>query len=165
MASKKKKPISSEFNTIDVCAEVSKEAPAEVLTESDKIQAKAGTIDISISDEIKQKLDSVDRLADENAKYAEEVSHLQARIAEYIQEISDIKKQEQADSSAEIVKLKLEIDGLKSENARLRAELEDITKRNSKPIHGATPPPISPLPRLTPNCYRRRIIGEYPTWN
>ena len=84
MASKKKKPISSEFNTIDVGVEVSKETSTETLTESDKIQAKAGTIDISISDEIKQKLDSVDRLADENAKYAEEVSNLQSRIAEYI---------------------------------------------------------------------------------
>ena len=75
MATKKKKPTAAEFNTVDVESEISDNTPtAEVLSESDKIQAKAGTLDLSISDEIKQKLDSVDKLMDENAKYAERVS-------------------------------------------------------------------------------------------
>lgn len=141
MASKKKKPISSEFNTIDVVAEVSKEAPAEALTESDKMQAKAGTVDLSISEEIRQKLDSADRLADENAKYAEEVASLQERLAGYIQEISDIRQREQPDSSAEIARLRLEIDGLKAENAKLKAALEAAAEQNRPFIRDAAQAP------------------------
>ena len=54
MATKKKKPTAAEFNTVDVKAETSNKASvAETLSESDKIQAKAGTINLSISDEIK----------------------------------------------------------------------------------------------------------------
>ena len=89
MATKKKKPTAAEFNTVDVESETSDKASVvEILSESDKIQSKAGTLDLSISDEIKQKLDSIDKLMDENAKYAERVSQLQDCIAGYISEIA-----------------------------------------------------------------------------
>lgn len=168
MASKKKKPISSEFNTVDVEAETSKIVKAETMSESDKIQAKAGTIDLSISEEIQQKLDSIDKLADENAKYAEEIINLQERLAGYIQEIADLKSQkhEHTDSFAETARLNAEIDRLKSENEKLKAALDAANKQN-RPFIRDTALQTGPAssPRLTANCYRRRIIGEYPSWN
>lgn len=149
MATKKKKPTAAEFNTVDVESETSDEAPAtEILSESDKIQAKAGTLNLSISDEIKLKLDSVDRLADENAKYAAQVAQLQDRIAEYISEIARLNKRVAELSNAEENVKKLE-----SEIAKFKA---------APPNH---PPRPASKARLMPNCYRRRIIGEYPSWN
>ena len=87
MATKKKKPAASEFSTIDVETETSAKVSDAEMSESEKMQVKAGTISLGISEEIKQKLDSIDKLADENAKYAAEVSYLQGRIADYISEI------------------------------------------------------------------------------
>jgi len=148
MATKKKKPTAAEFNTVDVESETSNKAPAtEILSESDKIQVKAGTLDLSISDEIKQKLDSIDRLMDENAKYAERVSQLQDCIAGYISEIAQLNKKIAELSGAEEKAKKLE-----SEIANLKSMIPN------------RPPPVRQT-QLTPNCYRRRIIGEYPSWN
>lgn len=148
MATKKKKPTAAEFNTVDVESETSDKAPAtEILSESDKIQAKAGTLDLSISDEIKQKLDSIDKLMDENAKYAERVSQLQDCIAGYISEITQLNKKIAELSGAEEKAKKLE-----SEIVKLKSMIPN------------RPPPVRQT-QLTPNCYRRRIIGEYPSWN
>ena len=148
MATKKKKPTAAEFNTVDVESETSYKAPvAEILSESDKIQSKAGTLDLSISDEIKQKLDSIDKLMDENAKYAERVSQLQDCIAGYISEIAQLNKKIAELSAAEEKTKKLE-----SEIVKLKAMMP------------TRPQPVRQT-HLTPNCYRRRIIGEYPSWN
>ena len=148
MATKKKKPTAAEFNTVDVESETQGKAPvAEILSESDKIQSKAGTLDLSISDEIKQKLDSIDKLMDENAKYAERVSQLQDCIAGYISEIAQLNKKiaELSDAEEKTKKLESEIVKLKS-----------MIPTRQQPVHQT---------HLTPNCYRRRIIGEYPSWN
>ena len=148
MATKKKKPTAAEFNTVDVESENSDKASvAEILSESDKIQSKAGTLDLSISDEIKQKLDSIDKLMDENAKYAERVSQLQDCIAGYISEIAQLNKKIAELSAAEEKTKKLE-----SEIVKLKAMMP------------TRPQPVRQT-HLTPNCYRRRIIGEYPSWN
>ena len=149
MATKKKKPTAAEFNTVDVESETQGKAPvAEILSESDKIQSKAGTLDLSISDEIKQKLDSIDKLMDENAKYAERVSQLQDCIAGYISEIAQLNKKitELSDAEEKAKKLESEIVKLKS-----------MIPNRQQPVRRQT--------QLTPNCYRRRIIGEYPSWN
>ena len=149
MATKKKKPTAAEFNTVDVESETQDKAPvAEILSESDKIQSKAGTLDLSISDEIKQKLDSIDKLMDENAKYAERVSQLQDCIAGYISEIAQLNKKitELSDAEEKAKKLESEIANLKS-----------MIPNRQQPVRRQT--------QLTPNCYRRRIIGEYPSWN
>ena len=149
MATKKKKPTAAEFNTVDVESETQSKAPvAEILSESDKIQSKAGTLDLSISDEIKQKLDSIDKLMDENAKYAERVSQLQDCIAGYISEIAKLNKKiaELSDAEEKAKKLESEIVKLKS-----------MMPNRQQPVRRQT--------QLTPNCYRRRIIGEYPSWN
>lgn len=149
MATKKKKPTAAEFNTVDVESETQSKAPvAEILSESDKIQSKAGTLDLSISDEIKQKLDSIDKLMDENAKYAERVSQLQDCIAGYISEIAQLNKKiaELSDAEEKAKKLESEIVKLKS-----------MMPNRQQPVRRQT--------QLTPNCYRRRIIGEYPSWN
>ena len=149
MATKKKKPTAAEFNTVDVESETQGKAPvAEILSESDKIQSKAGTLDLSISDEIKQKLDSIDKLMDENAKYAERVSQLQDCIAGYISEIAQLNKKiaELSDAEEKAKKLESEIVKLKS-----------MMPNRQQPVRRQT--------QLTPNCYRRRIIGEYPSWN
>ena len=149
MATKKKKPTAAEFNTVDVESETQGKAPvAEILSESDKIQSKAGTLDLSISDEIKQKLDSIDKLMDENAKYAERVSQLQDCIAGYISEIAQLNKKiaERSDAEEKAKKLESEIVKLKS-----------MMPNRQQPVRRQT--------QLTPNCYRRRIIGEYPSWN
>ena len=54
MATKKKKPIASEFSTVDVQSETACETQSdETLSESDKLQEKAGTVELRISDEIK----------------------------------------------------------------------------------------------------------------
>ena len=149
MATKKKKPTAAEFNTVDVESETQDKAPvAEILSESDKIQSKAGTLDLSISEEIKQKLDSIDKLMDENAKYAERVSQLQDCIAGYISEIAQLNKKITELSDAEEKAKKLE-----SEIAKLKAMIQN----HQQPVRRQT--------QLTPNCYRRRIIGEYPSWN
>ena len=149
MATKKKKPTAAEFNTVDVESETQGKAPvAEILSESDKIQSKAGTLDLSISDEIKQKLDSIDKLMDENAKYAERVSQLQDCIAGYISEIAQLNKKiaELSDAEEKAKKLESEIVKLKS-----------MIPNRQQPVRRQT--------QLTPNCYRRRVIGEYPSWN
>ena len=149
MATKKKKPTAAEFNTVDVESETQGKAPvAEILSESDKIQSKAGTLDLSISDEIKQKLDSIDKLMDENAKYAERVSQLQDCIAGYISEIAQLNKKitELSDAEEKAKKLESEI-----------AKLKSMMPNRQQPVRRQT--------QLTPNCYRRRIIGEYPSWN
>ena len=149
MATKKKKPTAAEFNTVDVASETSDKAQvAEILSESDKIQSKAGTLDLSISDEIKQKLDSIDKLMDENAKYAERVSQLQDCIAGYISEIAQLNKKiaELSDAEEKAKKLESEI-----------AKLKSMIPNRQRPVRRQT--------QLTPNCYRRRIIGEYPSWN
>ena len=149
MATKKKKPTAAEFNTVDVESETQDKAPVtEILSESDKIQSKAGTLDLSISDEIKQKLDSIDKLMDENAKYAERVSQLQDCIAGYISEIAQLNKKiaELSDAEEKAKKLESEIVKLKS-----------MIPNRQQPVRRQT--------QLTPNCYRRRIIGEYPSWN
>ena len=149
MATKKKKPTAAEFNTVDVESETQGKAPvAEILSESDKIQSKAGTLDLSISDEIKQKLDSIDKLMDENAKYAERVSQLQDCIAGYISEIAQLNKKitELSDAEEKTKKLESEI-----------AKLKSMIPNRQQPVRRQT--------QLTPNCYRRRIIGEYPSWN
>ena len=149
MATKKKKPTAAEFNTLNVESETQGKAPvAEILSESDKIQSKAGTLDLSISDEIKQKLDSIDKLMDENAKYAERVSQLQDCIAGYISEIAQLNKKitELSDAEEKAKKLESEIVKLKS-----------MMPNRQQPVRRQT--------QLTPNCYRRRIIGEYPSWN
>ena len=149
MATKKKKPTAAEFNTVDVESETQGKAPvAEILSESDKIQSKAGTLDLSISDEIKQKLDSIDKLMDENAKYAERVSQLQDCIAGYISEIAQLNKKitELSDADEKAKKLESEI-----------AKLKSMIPNRQQPVRRQT--------QLTPNCYRRRIIGEYPSWN
>ena len=149
MATKKKKPTAAEFNTVDVESETQSKAPvAEILSESDKIQSKAGTLDLSISEEIKQKLDSIDKLMDENAKYAERVSQLQDCIAGYISEIAQLNKKiaELSDAEEKAKKLESEIVKLKS-----------MMPNRQQPVRRQT--------QLTPNCYRRRIIGEYPSWN
>ena len=149
MATKKKKPTAAEFNTVDVESETQGKAPvAEILSESDKIQSKAGTLDLSISDEIKQKLDSIDKLMDENAKYAERVSQLQDCIAGYISEIAQLNKKitELSDAEEKAKKLESEI-----------AKLKSMIPNRQQPVRRQT--------QLTPNCYRRRIIGEYPSWN
>ena len=149
MATKKKKPTAAEFNTVDVESETQGKAPvAEILSESDKIQSKAGTLDLSISDEIKQKLDSIDKLMDENAKYAERVSQLQDCIAGYISEIAQLNKKitELSDAEEKAKKLESEI-----------AKLKSMIPNRQQPVRRQI--------QLTPNCYRRRIIGEYPSWN
>lgn len=149
MATKKKKPTAAEFNTVDVESETQDKAQvAEMLSESDKIQSKAGTLDLSISDEIKQKLDSIDKLMDENAKYAERVSQLQDCIAGYISEIAQLNKKiaELSDAEEKAKKLESEIVKLKS-----------MIPNRQQPVRRQT--------QLTPNCYRRRVIGEYPSWN
>ena len=149
MATKKKKPTAAEFNTVDVESETQDKAQVtEILSESDKIQSKAGTLDLSISDEIKQKLDSIDKLMDENAKYAERVSQLQDCIAGYISEIAQLNKKitELSDAEEKAKKLESEI-----------AKLKSMIPNNQQPVRHQT--------QLTPNCYRRRIIGEYPSWN
>ena len=149
MATKKKKPTAAEFNTLNVESETQGKAPvAEILSESDKIQSKAGTLDLSISDEIKQKLDSIDKLMDENAKYAERVSQLQDCIAGYISEIAQLNKKiaELSDAEEKAKKLESEI-----------AKLKSMMPNRQQPVRRQT--------QLTPNCYRRRIIGEYPSWN
>ena len=149
MATKKKKPTAAEFNTVDVESETQGKAPvAEILSESDKIQSKAGTLDLSISDEIKQKLDSIDKLMDENAKYAERVSQLQDCIAGYISEIAQLNKKiaELSDAEEKAKKLESEI-----------AKLKSMIPNRQQPVRRQT--------QLTPNCYRRRVIGEYPSWN
>ena len=149
MATKKKKPTAAEFNTVDVESETQSKAPvAEILSESDKIQSKAGTLDLSISDEIKQKLDSIDKLMDENAKYAERVSQLQDCIAGHISEIAQLNKKiaELSDAEEKAKKLESEI-----------AKLKSMMPNRQQPVRRQT--------QLTPNCYRRRIIGEYPSWN
>ena len=149
MATKKKKPTAAEFNTVDVESETQDKAQVtEILSESDKIQSKAGTLDLSISDEIKQKLDSIDKLMDENAKYAERVSQLQDCIAGYISEIAQLNKKiaELSDAEEKAKKLESEIVKLKS-----------MMPNRQQPVRRQT--------QLTPNCYRRRIIGEYPSWN
>lgn len=71
---------------------------------------------MSISDEIKQKLDSIDKLMDENAKYAERVSQLQDCIAGYISEIAQLNKKitELSDAEEKAKKLESEIAKLKS---------------------------------------------------
>ena len=75
MATKKKKPVSAEFNTIDVDQATS--APvAEGMTASDELQAKAGVVELSLSEEVRQKIDAYEKLAEENAKYAQQVSEL-----------------------------------------------------------------------------------------
>lgn len=158
MATKKKKPAAAEFNTLDVSAETSTGGPDAEMTESDKILAKAGTVDPGLSDEIRQKIDSADKLAEENARYSEEIADLQERIVGYIKEIAELKSQHTADSSAEIVRLRQEIEDLKSENAKLKAGLR--APQGQPPAVGRVYPQT-----LTPNCYRRRIIGEYPSWN
>lgn len=164
MSSKKKKPVQSEFSTVNVEAEVSSEASgAADMSESDKLLEKSGTIRLSISDEVKQKLDAVDKLTEQNAGYAKQVSELQDRIAEYIQEIAELKEQaaKPADGGEDAAALKAEI-------ARLKAELE-ANKRKPEPRPEVKSAPKLPFPQgrpgLSPNCYRRRIIGEYPTWN
>jgi len=164
MSSKKKKPVQSEFSTVNVEAEVSGEASgAADMSESDKLLEKSGIIRLSISDEIKQKLDAVDKLTEQNAGYAKQVSELQDRIAEYIQEIAELKEQaaKPADGGEDAAALKAEI-------ARLKAELE-ANKRKLEPRPEVKSAPKPPFPQgrpgLSPNCYRRRIIGEYPTWN
>lgn len=167
MSSKKKKPVQSEFSTVNVEAEVSGEASGVAdMSESDKLLEKSGTIRLSISDEIKQKLDAVDKLTEQNAGYAKQVSELQDRIAEYIQEIAELKEQAAkpavpADGGEDMAALKAEI-------ARLKAELE-ANKRKPEPRPEVKSAPKPPFPQgrpgLSPNCYRRRIIGEYPTWN
>ena len=149
MATKKKKPTAAEFNTLNVESETQGKAPvAEILSESDKIQSKAGTLDLSISDEIKQKLDSIEKLMDENAKYAERVSQLQDCIAGYISEIAQLNKKitELSDAEEKAKKLESEI-----------AKLKSMMPNRQQPVRRQT--------QLTPNCYRRRIIGEYPSWN
>ena len=149
MATKKKKPTAAEFNTVDVESETQGKAPvAEILSESDKIQSKAGTLDLSISDEIKQKLDSIDKLMDENAKYAERVSQLQDCIAGYISEIAQLNKKitELSDAEEKAKKLESEI-----------AKLKSMIPNRQQPVRRQT--------QLTPNCYRRRFIGESPSWN
>ena len=149
MATKKKKPTAAEFNTLNVESETQGKAPvAEILSESDKIQSKAGTLDLSIADEIKQKLDSIDKLMDENAKYAERVSQLQDCIAGYISEIAQLNKKitELSDAEEKAKKLESEI-----------AKLKSMMPNRQQPVRRQT--------QLTPNCYRRRIIGEYPSWN
>ena len=148
MATKKKKPTAAEFNTVDVESETLDKAPGtEILSESDKIQIKAGTLDLSISDEIKQKLDSIDKLMDENAKYAERVSQLQDCIAGYISEIAQLNKKI------------AELSGVEEKAKKLESEIVKL-----KSMVPNRPPPVRPT-QLTPNCYRRRIIGEYPSWN
>jgi len=164
MSSKKKKPVQSEFSTVNVEAEVSGEASgAADMSESDKLLEKSGTIRLSISDEIKQKLDAADKLMEQNARYAEQVSELQDRIAGYIQEIAELKEQaaKPAGGGEDAAALKAEI-------ARLKAELEaNKQKPEPRPEVKSAPKPLFPQgrPGLSPNCYRRRIIGEYPTWN
>lgn len=148
MATKKKKPTAAEFNTVDVESEISDKAPVtEILSESDKIQVKAGTLDLSISDEIKQKLDSIDKLMDENAKYAERVSQLQDCIAGYISEIAQLNKKI------------AELSGAEEKAKKLESKIVEL-----KSMIPNSPPPVRQT-QLTPNCYRRRIIGEYPSWN
>lgn len=102
---------------------------------------------MSISDEIKQKLDSIDKLMDENAKYAERVSQLQDCIAGYISEIAQLNKKI------------AELSGAEEKAKKLEAEIVKL-----KSMVPNRPPPVRQT-QLTPNCYRRRIIGEYPSWN
>ena len=164
MSSKKKKPVQSEFSTVNVEAEVSGEASgAADMSESDKLLEKSGTIRLSISDEIKQKLDAADKLMEQNAGYAEQVSELQDRIVGYIQEIAELKEQVAKSAGGGE-----DVDALKAEIAKLKAELEaNKQKPEPRPEVKSAPKPPFPQgrPGLSPNCYRRRIIGEYPTWN
>jgi len=91
MSAKKKKPVSQEFSTVN--PEVGEQPLPEGMSASDVIEARSGTVGISLSEEVKQKLDAFEAVSSENAKYAEMVADLHDRIAVYIGEISDLKAQ------------------------------------------------------------------------
>jgi hypothetical protein len=65
----KKKPVSSEFNTLKL-ESLSSDADSNV-SSGEKLISKNNIVQLSISDEVKQKIESYDNLEKENAKYAQ----------------------------------------------------------------------------------------------
>lgn len=161
---KKKKPVSTEFNTLNLEKENTCSDTSD-MSLTDKLQEKAGIVELSINNEAKQMIDASEKLAEENAKYANLVSELQDRIADYIQEISELKdKLEAANKSNEKI---TEIDGvnvvdlvaeLKNENKILQDTIEKMKKISSDKQS-------SNQQRMQNNCYRRHIIDGYSSWN
>ena len=166
----KKKPVSSEFNTLNI------EKPVTIsetdMNSVDKLQEKAGIIELSINDEAKQMINASEKLAEENAKYAEIISDLQERMADYIQELTDLraKVKEMSEAPTPIT----EIDGVNvmdfiNELKREKQELQDQLNKMNSQIHVVqTPKPTPKTPPKLPtqnNYYRRRFSDGYSSWN
>lgn len=125
-------------------------------------------------------VDASEKLAEENAKYAGQVSEMQDRMAEYIQEISALKAQlaeapapspDLKQAEAELLRLRSENSRLMSENTRLNAEngklrsdVEALRAQSQRQFTVNAPQSRQQPPRLTPHRYRR-VIDGYASWN
>lgn len=121
----KKKPVAQNLSDADIqniSADSSGKTDTSAATE---IEAKTGIVKLSLSDEVRQKLDAYEKVSAENANYAQQVSDLQDRIAGYIGEIAELKKQLKA--KGDTLKAAPPRDPrdarLEEENARLKAEI------------------------------------------
>jgi len=182
----KKRMVAQEFNTIDMKdgqpAEslVKNDAAATVL---DKIEdASGGTIDLRA--DIKAKLEAFEKMEKAISDLAKENEALKEKMAEYVEEISQLRAAPAKEIIKEVIKevpcsndakLEREIKALREENDSYLMKISDLTFENAKLIAAAseaakvqqTPKADQPSPsQQYPNVYRNMAAANgYSSWN
>lgn len=89
-ATKKIRPVSNEFSTTNSDTKKPTGSKATVL---EALEAEKPMTSADFSDEVKKKLESVEKVESANAELSREKSELESRIAEYLEEIASLKEQ------------------------------------------------------------------------
>lgn len=89
-ATKKIRPVSNEFSNTNSDTKKPTGSKATVL---EALEAEKPMTSADFSDEVKKKLESVEKVENANAELSREKSELESRIAEYLEEIASLKEQ------------------------------------------------------------------------
>lgn len=145
-----------------------------------------------LSAEEQKKIDAFDALQNENTRLTEENSDIKDKLAEYIDEIDDLKKQLKAKpttasiDSEQVAALKKEVAELKDANAKYLTKISELTFENAKmtseiqtlkeldtPIDDCAKLDANPMheemakqkAQAYRNVYRTRSMNGYSDWN
>lgn len=187
----KKKPVAQEFNTVDMKDGKPVSAAETVKPETvlDDISSRTGDV-VKVKDDIKEKLAAYEKMEKSLSELAHENAALKDKIAEYVEEISQLREAAATpkvvekevvkevikevpaempcgETAAEMAALRKEndehlikISELTFENARLTAEINELSKTAAQPR--PEPPKVQPYPNVYRNSAR---LNGYSEWN